>query len=187
MLASGIVVSNFLRVSTLACLLCAGLVFAACGDGPGTGTPTAAATKKAAKSPTAVSGSATVDTQAYPGPDPKLGGNIKVITPTNGQTVTQADTRSPNPQRPRGICFEADFTGLEEQILWFRMALDDKEVTESMTWVVASQTDNKGGRGCYAPAEGFAPGRHSAAVSVRNPNNANEPPKQIVAWRFEVK
>ena len=66
------------------------------------------------------------------------------------------------------------------------MALDDKEVTEKLTWVVASATDNTGGRGCYAPTEGIPPGRHSAAVSVRNPNNPNEPPKQIAAWRFEV-
>ena len=60
------------------------------------------------------------------------------------------------------------------------------EVTTKMTWVAAS-ADALEGRGCYAPAEGFAPGRHYAAVSVQDPNNPAANPRQVVGWEFDVR
>ena len=137
-------------------------------------------------SPTPTDAKQTADAGPYPGPAPKLGPNVTLITPTNGQSITQLDSQSPNPQRPRGVCFVADFKGLPETGLWFRMALDGVEVTTKLTWILASRDNPEGGRACYAPAEGIKAGRHSAAVSVQNPNNPNEPVRELVAWKFEV-
>ena len=136
-------------------------------------------------SPTPTDAKKTADAGPYPGPAPKLGPNVTLITPTNGQSITQLDSQSPNPQRPRGVCFVADFKDLPENALWFRMAVDDKEVTEELTILAASRGNPVGGRFCYAPKAGLAVGRHSAAVSVRNPNNDKDL-RQLVAWRFEI-
>ncbi len=192
--------------AAFAVLLCGVLVTtvvtAACGDGaqtppPGDGADsspsplTAAGNRKtqtaAAAGPTQeAKPTPTPDSQPYPGPAPKLGGNVKGITPANGQAITQLDSQSPNPERPRGVCVEADFTDLPQNVLWFRVAVDGAEVTEKLTVLVASRDSPTGGRLCYAPKEGLPVGRHTAAVSVQNPSNPNEPPKQLVSWRFEV-
>jgi hypothetical protein len=163
------------------------LVSGACGGSDATdfskttpSTATATRTVAAAKTPSPAG------TPGGFGPAPKLGGNVVKVSPAHGATVTQASTRSPIADRPGGVCFEADFTDLPENALWFRMALDDQEVTVKLTWVVASKDAPPGGRACYAPAEGIAVGRHTAAVSVQNPNSTREPTRQLVAWGFEV-
>ncbi len=174
---------------SLAVSIAAALVLASCGDGADTG-PTAAPT--AATTASSSSGTTPGATAAaWPGVAPRVGGNIPKISPTHGQKISQFDTRSPDPGKPRGLCIEADFKDLPEGegTLWFRVAFDGKEVTGSKgaVWIVASRdATTPGGRLCYAPAEGFTVGRHDVAVSVQNPNNANEPPRQIVAWKFEV-
>jgi hypothetical protein len=160
-----------------AALLALPLLAAACGDGPD--APAATPTQRATATPT------TAGDPAWPGPPPNLGTNVTAITPTHGQRVTQLDTRSPDPTRPRGVCFQASFDELPENALWFRMAVDDREVTTEITWIVATRENPEGGRACYAPAEGLAPGRHTAAVSVQNPNNPNDI-RELVAWAFEV-
>ena len=152
------------------------LLAAACGDGPDApATPAARPTATPTKA----------GDPSWPGPPPNLGTNVTAITPAHGQRVTQLDTRSPDPRRPRGVCFQASFEDLPENVLWFRMAVDDREVTTEMTWVVATQVNPEGGRGCYAPPEGLPPGRHTAAVSVQNPSNPNDI-RELVAWAFEV-
>ncbi|MFN0094387.1 MAG: hypothetical protein ACKVVT_06375 [Dehalococcoidia bacterium] len=160
------------------------LTFAGCG-----GEDDAPPSLSSVKSQTPVTRTATVPA-ATPtpqiGPSPTLGNYIPTITPGNGQSVTQIDTRSPNPERPRGVCFEADFKDLPETGLWFRMAFDGVEVTEKLVWILSNRENPTGGRACYAPPEGFSVGRHAAAVSVRHPSNPNEPLRQVVAWVFEV-
>lgn len=167
-----------LRLLAIAALPCALFAFAACGDGPddADATPTPAA-------------SATRGIPADFGPAPQLGGNIDAITPGHAQKVTQADTRSPDPARPRGLCAVVNFKDLggEDTLRWFRMAYDDLEVTGDLTWLVAPETgDRSGGRVCFAPDQGFTVGKHTAAISVADPNNINVPAKQTIAWAFEV-
>lgn len=148
----------------------------ACGDGPAkrpdAGTPAPGATRPGIP--------------ADFGPAPTLGGNVKTITPAHATLVSQASTRSPNAGVPKGLCAEVSFDGLPENAQWFRIAFDDKEVTPKLTWIVASTTDPKNGKVCYAPAEGFPVGKHSAALSVQDPRNPTAPTKQVVAWAFEV-
>ncbi len=158
-----------------AVLLC---VNAACGDGP---------TKAADATSTAASSSPTrPPIPADFGPAPTLGGNVKTISPAHAALVKQATTRSPSAEVPHGLCAEVTFDGLPENAQWFRVAFDDKEVTEKLTWIVASKTDPKDGKVCYAPVEGFTAGKHSAALSVQDPRNPASKPKQVVAWAFEV-
>jgi hypothetical protein len=148
----------------------------ACGNGPdkpGTPTPGTTAPRGA-------------QTAAPYGPAPKLGGNITAITPGHAEKVAQQSTRTTNPAKPNGVCFSVSFDGTPEYGQWFRMALDDQEVTTKLVWIVPSQNAPTTGRACYAPVEGIAAGRHTAAVSVQNPRNPTEPTRQIVAWAFEV-
>ena len=79
-----------------------------------------------------------------------------------------------------------NFDGLPENGLWFRVAFDGKEVTTKLSWAVDSKENPTNGRLCYAPAEGFPVGKHSAALSVQDPNNPAAPTRQIVGWAFEV-
>jgi hypothetical protein len=184
--AAALIVAAFAAVPALA----------ACSSDESIGGPTKAATTvngsaqaTTAPAKTQAAPTPTPNIGTYPGPDPKLGGNITAISPTNGQAITQLDSQSPNATKPRGICFVADFTDLPENEgpLWMRMALDGNEVTEQLTWLVATKDNPTGGRACYAPEKGLPVGKHSAAVSVQNPSNPNEPPKQLVAWKFEIK
>jgi hypothetical protein len=176
-------------------VLVAGAAFAACGSDESIGGATTTAASAvgsqqattAPKTQVAPTPKPTVSGDAYPGPAPKLGGNITSISPTNGQAISQLDSQSPNQLKPRGVCFEADFTGLPESGLWFQMVFDRELVTEHLTWLVASRDNPTGGRACYAPEKGFTVGRHFVAVSVQNPNNFNEPQRQLISWAFEVK
>ena len=120
------------------------------------------------------------------GTAPVLGGNITKITPEHASKVTQLSTRSPNQSRPGGICAEVNFKDLPENAQWFRMVLDDTEVTTKLTWIVASRENPQDGKVCYAPAEGLAAGRHTAAMAVQDPRNTGSTTRQIVAWAFEV-
>ncbi len=162
--------------------LCAAVPFAlaavaaACGDGP-----------DRTVSPAPGSATATASQTAAPyGPAPRLGGNVTAISPGHAEKVPQQSTRTPNPAKPNGVCFSVSFDGTPEYGQWFRMALDDQEVTTKLVWIVPTQNAPTAGRACYAPAEGIAAGRHTAAVSVQNPRNPSEPTRQIVAWAFEV-
>lgn len=130
-------------------------------------------------------GSATLPVGEF-GPEPELGGNILKITPAHATKVTQAATRSPNPQRPEGTCAQVSFDGLPDTGRWFRMAFDGAEVTTELTWIVSSNENPTGGIMCYAPEEGFKVGKHQVAVSVQDPNNIQARTKQIVGWSFEV-
>lgn len=151
------------------------LFAAACGDGPddGAGTPTAQA-------------SATSGGSDDFGPAPTLGGNIVKVSPAHAAQVKQVSTRSPNATRPNGVCVEVSFEDLPELGRWFRLALDGTEVTTQLVWRLGTNTDPTGGTMCFAPAEGIAVGKHTAAVSVQDPNNIQARTRQIVAWKFEV-
>lgn len=162
-------------------MLAAATVAAACGDGPDpVSTVTVAPTAtRAVERPTAI-------------PSPTLpDGFFEAISPAHGAKVTQASTRSPNPSRPGGICFQVNFEGLEKNTLWFRMVLDEKEVTvaKGFTWILPQGSDTtppEGGTACYAPAEGFPVGVHHVVVAVQNPDNPQEPTRQFMEWQFEV-
>ena len=122
------------------------------------------------------------------GPPPKLGDWIEAVFPVHASAIPQSRTRTPDPGNPNGVCIEASFHDLQKNTLWFRMAVDGVEVTaaKGSVWIVPTQVDPEGGRFCWAPEEGLEVGIHEAAVSVQNPDNANEPTRQIVGWKFEV-
>lgn len=150
--------------------LAALVALGACGDGPGDGQPT----------PTPGSTS----TDGF-GPAPTLGSAITQITPAHAAKVSVSSMKNLPPGK--GICFEADFGGLQESGQWFRMAVDANEVTTKLTWIVATNESPKGGTACFTPpADGLSVGMHTAAVSVQNPRNTAEPARQVVAWKFEV-
>jgi len=156
------------RIVAGTCAAVVGLALSgACGGGSSPATPT----------PTPPRATPTVAA-------PALGGNVTAVVPVHGASVTQASTRSPDPQRPVGVCFTANFEGLPEEGLWFRLVLDGREVTPQLTWVVPVAPNPP--RACYATPAGLTAGRHSASVVVRNPLNAQEPPRKTVTWSFEV-
>jgi hypothetical protein len=163
---------------------------AACSDNNSVTANTAG--KIASQTPQSAQGTAataaatgTIDQNAL-GPAPVLGGNITAISPPHGAKVTQAQTRSPNPQNPQGLCAQVSFDGLPENAQWFRVQFDQAEVTEKLVWIVKSTTNPTDGRVCYAPVDGFTPGIHHVFIHVEDPRNANVPTRQIVAWTFEV-
>lgn len=151
------------------------LLAAACGDGPDDG----------AETPTAQASAPSGSSDDF-GPAPTLGGNIVKVSPAHAALVKQVSTRSPNATRPNGVCVEVSFEDLPESGRWFRLALDGTEVTTELTWLVSSNTNPTGGTMCFAPTEGIAVGKHTAAVSVQDPNNIQARSRQIVAWKFEV-
>lgn len=120
------------------------------------------------------------------GPAPVLGGNVLSISPQHGAKVSQANTRTTNPQRPGGLCIQVSYDGLPENNQWFRVAFDGKEVTQQLVLIVASTNSPTGGTMCYSPPEGFTVGRHSAAVAVQDPKNPTAPTRQVVSWKFDV-
>lgn len=154
------------------------LLLAACGDGPDQPATTVAPGGTAAPA-----GSATI---APFGPAPTLGGNVTDISPGHAERVTQPSTRTVDAYKPSGVCFGASFKNAPEQAQWFRMAVDDQEVTTKLIWFVPTQNAPETGRACYAPPQGLPVGRHTAAVSVQNPRSLTEPPRQMVAWAFDV-
>jgi hypothetical protein len=119
------------------------------------------------------------------GPAPVLGQWVTDIFPTHASVVPRSLTQTVDPGNPRGVCFEADFTGLPENALWFRMAVDEEEVTTQGIWVVDSETNPTRGKFCYDPPEGLEPGVHTAAVAVQAPDGVSDP-RETVAWAFEV-
>ncbi len=164
------------------------LLAAACGPAPAKSpTPTAAGASPGATpttSGTPAGGTATPEM----GPPPALGGNILKVSPAHGAQVRQLQTRTLDPSRPSGLCIDVSFEGTPEYGQWFRVALDGKEVTaeKDSVWIVPSNEAPTKGTLCYAPAAGFAVGRHEAAVSVQDPKNPAAKPRQTVGWRFDV-
>ncbi len=170
------------------------LLFSACGDGPDAPPPTSApvitATPRTGASVvgTAATTTGTPAPTRAPndyGPAPIFGANVKKVSPEWGTKVQQASTRSPDSSRPGGICAEVSFAGLPENVLWFRMAVNGVEVTQELTWVAASQQATEA-KMCFAPDEGLPTGRMQVAIVVQNPNNVNEPTREVVAWEFDV-
>lgn len=135
-----------------------------------------------------VTASATVPPGGTPqiGADPVLGGNITKITPENGAKIPQAQTTTPDPRQPRGICAEVNFKDLPENFQWFQMAVDATRVTEKLTLIAATRENPQDGKLCYAPAEGLTVGRHTVALAVQAPRNPELPSRQIVSWAFDV-
>lgn len=127
----------------------------------------------------------TVDPTGF-GPPPSLGGNVLAVRPEHAERIPQAETRTPDPTNPRGVCAEVSFVDAPETGRWFHMAVDGELVTPDLTWIVSSQESPEGGIMCYAPEEGLSVGRHDAAISVVDPTDPNARPRQIVAWAFEV-
>ena len=152
----------------------AALLFAACGDEP-------ISTIDEARTSTPVTGDA-----ARFGPAPRLGGNVLTVSPGHAASLRQGATRSPDPKRPQGVCATVSFQGLNGNAQWFRMAIDGKEVTEELVWIVAGTDNPTGGTVCYAPPEGLAIADHAAAVSVQDPQNPAAATRQLVAWKFSV-
>lgn len=144
-----------------------GLAFAAaCGDGPDA-------------SPTATP---TVDTSGF-GPAPVLRDHIVAVYPPHAASVTQASTRTTDPNDPQGVCAEIDFLGTQMLAL---MAVNGRDVTTQTVLVTDNPTNPTGVKICYDPPEGLEVGRVEAAVSVMEQSALGQPPKQIVGWIFEV-
>lgn len=134
--------------------------------------------------PTAPDPTATLTAGDF-GPAPTLGDWVLNVFPVHASVVPRRLTQTVNPGDRRGVCFEASFTDLPQNTLWFRMAVDDREVTIEGIWIVDSEVDPTGGTFCYDPPEGLEPGLHTAAVAVQAPDGASAP-RQTVAWAFEV-
>lgn len=129
---------------------------------------------------------ATADPEGF-GEAPELDGNIVGLWPNHGESVTQGSTRTPNPREPGGVC--ADIVFEETTGVWYRMAINGREVTTETTWDLTEAEDPQRpdiGRLCYAPEEGVEVGRVQAAVSVKDPENADGPPAEVIGWEFEV-
>jgi len=128
-------------------------------------------------------------TEATPdfGPPPELGGNVPDVFPAHGTSISQADTVTSNPRFPGPPCFEADFAGLPEQAQWFRVLVDDVEITPELTWVIsASGGPAESARGCHGTSDGLSPGRHTVVVNVIEPSVRGVQPLQVVTWSFDV-
>lgn len=178
-----------IQASVVGIVVLGAIGLSACGDGPSSRTATPTASGSATTLATAGPGTPTPRPAGSAfGPAPRLGNVITKLSPEHGKTVTQASTRTPNPRQPGGVCFETDFTKLAEaNLTWYRMAFDGREVTIDVIWVVPEQTTAaKNGRACYAPAEGFPPGRHQLAVVVQDPGNPSAPSLEVIAWEFDV-
>lgn len=139
---------------------------AACGDGPDpvpTATPTA-------------------DMSGY-GPTPVLRDHIVGLYPEHGASVTQASTRTTNPEDPQGVCAEIEYNGTQLLAL---MAVNGQDVTTQTVLVTDDPQNPTGAKICYDPPEGLPVGRVEAAVSVMEQSALGQPPKQIVGWEFDV-
>jgi DNA-binding CsgD family transcriptional regulator len=113
------------------------------------------------------------------GPPPAMTEHITAVSPAHGETVSQADT-------PAGACASATFEGLPGQGTWFRLQLDGADVTALAVWTIDLPLPPSGGKLCYSPAAGLEPGRHTATVEVRDPNDTAAPALETVTWSFEV-
>ncbi len=122
-----------------------------------------------------------------PGPEPSLAGHVTQLVPPHGTSISQAATRTLDPQRPQPPCFAADFTDLPEEGLWFRMLLDGAEATTQFTWIAPFPADSgRPPRACYATEAGLAPGDHTIVIVVRPPFDDSAPAVETVTWSFAV-
>ena len=171
-------------------LASASLIAAACGDGSADTSKTLGSvtqTGSPAATPSVKPGATAPAIPDDFGPKPVLGGNVLNIAPGWAAKVAQDATKTKDPRNPKGICADISFDGLPENAQWIRMAVDGVEVTPKLTWIVASKdVAPERGTVCYAPEAGLTVGKHSAAVSVQNPNNPMAATKQLVSWAFEV-
>lgn len=169
-----------LRLSLIAPILA--LLLSACGDGPdkSPAAPTSAGTTPEAGTPVQGTPSATPAL----GPAPELGEYILTVAPAHGEAVKQSYFRASDPLS--GVCFDASFEKTPEYAQWFRMAVDGKEVTTELTWLLPTKEAPTKGKACYSPKAPLAVGRHEAAVSVQSPKNLTQPPLQTIGWRFDV-
>lgn len=162
------------RFVPLAALLFLALTaLSACGDGADDGTP----------GPSPARSSGTPAIPADFGPAPTLGKNIESITPAHGARVQQASTRTLDPIQPRGLCATVNFEPPVENLQWFRMVIDDREVTPELTIRADAGTPPKGATLCWPPPQGLSVGKHTAALSV-GPFGGT--PIQVIGWAFEV-
>jgi hypothetical protein len=157
---------------------------AGCGDGTDTpeattppGEPTQQATTSGGSTPPVIDAPKVPDR------------NIDAIYPEHGARVTQQSTRTPDPDDPQGACVQINFDELPGSFTWFRVAFDDVEVTPNLTVRAATNAQSEGvdaGTLCWAPEEGFTVGVHIVTVAIQNPDNPNEPTRQLMQWQFEV-
>jgi len=113
---------------------------------------------------------------------PTMTANIRSISPSHLGLVSQADTRTPDKTHPHGVCAEIALDAAAPNFQWFRMALDDADVTHDLTDVV--RDGDTTARLCYAPTDGLATGVHFASLVVARPGT--EVALQRVTWQFHV-
>ena len=152
----------------------AGATFALGGDDDGGGTVAGG---------TATATRATGDTF---GAAPKMTAHITQVIPSHGTKIQQRTTL-PSGRGASGICAVVNYKDLPENNQWFRMAVDDAEVTQKLTLVLeGTEADPKGATMCYAPEGGVPVGVHSAAIIMQDPRDTSGAPKELVAWKFEI-
>lgn len=134
---------------------------------------------------TAVAGTPTASGDVFGAP-PNMTAHITSITPGHGEKIQQRATL-PSGRGASGICAVVNYTDLPENNQWFRMAVDDAEVTQKLTLLLdGSESDPKGATMCYAPPGGVPVGVHSAAIIMQDPRNMSGTARELVAWKFEV-
>ena len=114
---------------------------------------------------------------------PTMTVNIHSISPSHMGLVSQAETRTTSKYDPRGVCADVTVDRPTMNLAWFHMAVDDADVTQQLTFVMA--TDERSGHMCFAPPGGLATGTHFASVVVSDPGS-DGPPSQRVVWEFHV-
>lgn len=120
------------------------------------------------------------------GKAPAMTAHITRIFPEHAAKVEQRRTQ-PSNAGPSGICAVVNYKDLAENNQWFRMAFDDKEVTQELTLILqGTQAEPEGATMCYAPTGGVSAGVHSAAIIMQDPRASSGAPNELVAWKFEV-
>jgi DNA-binding CsgD family transcriptional regulator len=116
---------------------------------------------------------------------PPVGGIVIALLPADGAEVTQESTRSLQPGTVNGVCASVEFSRPAVNGQWYRLWLDDVEVTSKSTWVLPGARSDTG-RLCYAPAEGLEIGPHTARLSVGDPLGTGPVLVQTI-WSFVVR
>jgi hypothetical protein len=120
------------------------------------------------------------------GKAPAMTEHITQVIPAHGLKVQQRNTR-PTASGPSGVCAVVNYKDLAENNQWFRMAFDDKEVTQELTLIIkGTQASPEGATMCYAPDGGVPVGIHSAAIIMQDPRDTSGTARELVAWKFEV-
>lgn len=117
---------------------------------------------------------------------PSLDGNVIDIYPEHAATVTQAETRTGNPDNPGAVCFRVRFG--DTNGTWYRVAVDGVEVTQQTIWIGIDPATNElpeEAQLCFDPEAGLRTGIIDASVVVREPNGIS-PVREIVEWSFRV-